>query len=49
MHNGPEEEKSRSGSQGKAAIKEISSMSMSMQGIMSVLINLTTNKLNGRG
>ena len=49
MQSDLEEEKSRSGSQGKVAVKEISSMSMSMEGIKSVLINLIKNKLKRRG
>ena len=40
-----EQKKSRSGSQGKVAVKEISSRSILMQGIKSVLINVTENKL----
>ena len=38
-----EEEKSRSGSQGKVAVKDIWSRSISMQAIKSILINLTKN------
>ena len=41
--------KSRSGSQGKVTLKEISSRSIPMQGIESVLINVTENKLKHRG
>ena len=44
-----EQEKSRSGSQGKVAVKEISSRSIPMQGIESVLINATENKLKRKG
>ena len=44
-----EEEKSRSGSQGKVAIKEISPRSIPMQGIKSVLINATENELKRKG
>ena len=33
----------------KVAVKEISSRSVSMQDIKSVLINVTENKLKGRG
>ena len=38
-----EQKKSRSGSQGKVAVKEISSRCIHMQGIESVLINITEN------
>ena len=44
-----EQKKSRSGSQGKVVVKEISSWSIPMQGIESVLINLTENKLKRKG
>ena len=44
-----EQEKSRSGSQGKVAVKEISSRSIPMQGIKSALINATKNKLKRKG
>ena len=44
-----EQEKSRSGSQGKVAVKEISSRSIPMQGIESLLINATENKLKRKG
>ena len=44
-----EQEKSRSGSQGKVAIMEIWSRSIFMQGIESVLINVTENKLKHKG
>ena len=44
-----EQEKSRSGSQGKVAVKEISSRSIPMQGIESVLINAVENKLKCKG
>ena len=44
-----EQEKSRSGSQGKVEVKEISSRSIPMQGIESVLINVTENKLKLKG
>ena len=44
-----EEEKSRSMSQGKVAIKEIPSRSIPMQGIESVLINVIKIKLKRRG
>ena len=44
-----EQKKSRSGSQGKVAVKKISSMSIPMQGIASVLINVTENQLKYRG
>ena len=37
--------KAKSGSQGKVAVKEISSRSIPMQGIKSVLNNVTNNKL----
>ena len=42
-----EQKKSRSESQGKVTVKEISSKSM--QGIESILINVTENKLKRRG
>ena len=44
-----EQKKSRSGSQGKVAVKEISSRSIPMQGIKSVLINVTENELKHKG
>ena len=45
-----EQKKSRSGSQGKVADKEISSRSsITMQGIESVLVNVTDNKLIRKG
>ena len=45
----PWTEKSRSRSQGKVAFKEISSRSIPMQGVESVLINVTENKLKPKG
>ena len=42
-------EKSRSGSQGKVAVQEISPRSIPMQGIKSVLINATENELKRKG
>ena len=44
-----EQKKSRSGSQGKVAVKEISSRSIPMQGIKSVLNNVTKNELERKG
>ena len=44
-----EQKKSWSGSQGKVAVKEISSRSIPIQGIESVLINVTENKLKRKG
>ena len=44
-----EQKKSRSGSQGKVIVKDISSRSIPMQGIKSVLINVTENKLKRKG
>ena len=44
-----EQKKSRSWSQGRVAVKEISSRSIPMQGIESVLINVTKNKLKPKG
>ena len=44
-----EQKKSRSGSQGKVAVQEISPRSIPMQGINSVLINATENELKRRG
>ena len=41
--------KSRSGSQGKVSVKEISERSIPMQGIKSVLINVIENELKLRG
>ena len=41
-----EEKKSRSGSQGKAPVKEISSRSIPMQDMKYVLINVTKTNLN---
>ena len=42
-----EQRESRSGSQGKVAVKEISSRSIPTQGIKSVLINVTENERKG--
>ena len=44
-----EHKKSRSGSHGKVAVKEISLRSITMQGIKSVLINVTENELKHKG
>ena len=44
-----EQKKSRSGSQGKVADKEISSGYIPMQGIKSVLINATENEFKRKG
>ena len=44
-----EQKKSRSRSQGKVAVTESSSRSIPMQGIESVPINVTKNKLKHRG
>ena len=44
-----EQEKSRSGSQGKVVVKEISSRSIPMKDIESVLINVTENKIKHKG
>ena len=44
-----EQKNSRSGSQGKVAVKNISSWSIPMKGIKSVLINVTENKLKHKG
>ena len=44
-----EQKKSRSGSQGKVAVQEISPRSIPMQGIKSVLINATENELKRKG
>ena len=44
-----EQEKSRSGSQGKVPVQEISPRSIPMQGIKSVLINVTEKELKRRG
>ena len=43
------QKKSRSGSQGKVAVKEISSRYIPMQCIKSVLINVTENELKRKG
>ena len=44
-----EQKKGRSGSQGKVAVQEISPSSILMQGIKSVLINVTENELKRKG
>ena len=44
-----EQKKSRSGSQGNVAVQEISPRSIPMQGIKSVLINVTENELKHKG
>ena len=44
-----EQKKSRPGSQEKVAVKEISSKSINMQGIKSILIKMTENKLKRKG
>ena len=44
-----EQKKWRSGSQGKVKVQEISPRSIPMQGIKSVLINVTENELKRRG
>ena len=44
-----EQKKSRSGSQGKVTVQEISPRYISMQGIESVLINATENELKRKG
>ena len=44
-----EQEKSRSGTQGKVAVQDISPRSIPMQGIKSVLIDATENELKRRG
>ena len=44
-----EQKKSRSESHRKVAVKEISSRSIPMQGIESVLTNVTQNKLKRKG
>ena len=44
-----EQEKSKSGSQGKVAVQEISPRSIPMQGIKSILINVTENELKHKG
>ena len=43
------EKKSWSGSQGKVTVKKISSRTINMQGIKSVLINVTENELKRKG
>ena len=44
-----EQKKSWSGSQGKVVVQEISPRSIPMQGIKSVLINVTENELKRKG
>ena len=44
-----EQKKSRSGSQRKVTVQEISPRSINMQGIKSVLINATENELKHKG
>ena len=47
--NDLEQKKSRSGSQGKVPVQEISPRSIPMQGMKSVLIKATENELKRKG